>query len=313
MAKQTKEHNEAECARIAGEAADWLVRVIDNKMSSSDRSAFESWLAKDERHRDTFANLKRLWQGSSELPAVKARAPKGRRLTRRDLGKAVIAVAAGAAGWNYASEYLSDAYRTGTGERKLFNTPDGSKIDLAARSRLSVNFTDTDRRVTLHQGEAFFSVAKDGRPFSVEAAGGVTTALGTSFGVRLRDQKARVIVVEHATRVSLGSSTVSVDSGYEVEYGATLGSVQQGDAGEELSWREGRLVFNGTPLSEVVKALNLWRRGQIFVLDSNLAQRPVTFIADVNRLDTISSDIERSMRVRAVQITPLLILLFSAK
>ena len=104
-----------------------------------------------------------------------------------------------------------------------------------------------------------------------------------------------------------------VDAGYEIEYGAILGPVQQGDEGEELSWREGRLVFNGMPLNEVVQALNLWRRGRIFVLDSNLAQRPVTFIADVNRLDSIDKEIERSMRVRAVQVTPLLILLFPAK
>ncbi len=309
MAKKTKQHGDAERERIAGEAADWLVKVIDNKMLPPERAAFEAWLG-DERHRETFTNLQRLWRGSSELPAIKARAPKPRRLTRRDLGKAALVLAAGGAGWSYLSDYPFADHRTGTGERKTFNTPDGTRIDLAARSRLSANFTDSDRRVTLHEGEAFFSVAKDARPFSVEAGGGVTTALGTSFGVRLRGPQARVIVVEHAIRVSLGGSAVNVDSGYEVEYGATLGPVEQGDAGEELSWREGRLVFNGTPLSEVVQALNLWRRGRIVVLDRDLAQRPVTFIADVNRLDSIDQEIERSMRVRALQVTPLLILLF---
>jgi len=313
MAKEANQGADDERERIVGEAADWLVKVIDNKMSSPERSAFEAWLVKDNRHHETFANLQRLWRGSSELPAIKARAPKRRGLTRRDLGKAAIVATAGAAGWTYLSDYLLDDYRTGTGERKSFSTPDGTKIDLAARSRLSINFTDTHRRITLHQGEAFFSVAKDGRPFSVEAGGGTTTALGTSFGVRLRGRTARVIVVEHATRVSLGSSVVDVDRGYEIEYGATLGPIRQGDAGEELSWREGRLIFNGTPLGEVVQALNLWRRGKILVWDSNLAQRPVTFIADVNRLDTIDREIERSMRVRVVRITPLLILLFPAK
>jgi transmembrane sensor len=219
----------------------------------------------------------------------------------------------GGAGWTYLSDYPFADQRTGTGERKRFNTPDGTQIDLAARSRLSIDFTDSSRRITLHQGEAFFNVAKDGRPFSVEAGEGVTTALGTSFGVRLRGPEARVIVVEHTIRVSLRYSAVNVDAGYEVEYGATLGPVQQGDANEELSWREGRLVFNGTPLSEVVQALNLWRRGRIVVLDRDLAQRPVTFIADVNRLDTIDKEIERSMRVRTVQLTPFLILLLPSK
>lgn len=312
MAKKAKQHEDNARERVAREAADWLVKVIDNKMSSPERSAFEAWL-EDERHRETFANLQRLWRGSSELPDIKARAPKPRRVTRRDLGKAAIVLAAGGVGWSYLSDHPFADHRTGTGVRKSFNTPDGTQIDLAARSSLSIHFTESHRRITLHQGEAFFNVAKDARPFSVDAGGGVTTALGTSFGVRLRGSEARVIVVEHATRVSLGGSAVDVDAGYEVEYGATLGPVEQGDPSEELSWRDGRLVFNGTPLSEVVQALNLWRRGRILVLDSELAQRPVTLIADVNRLDSIDKEIERSMRIRAVQITPLLILLFPAK
>lgn len=302
--------------RIAVEAADWLVKAVGGKMTAREQAAFDAWLAADPEHAEVYANVERLWRGSSELPEIKSRNTKARKtaskLTRRDAGKAIIALGLGFVGWRYFADHPFADYRTGTGERQSIDTPDGTRIDLAAQSRLSLVFDDRARRITLHEGEAFFRVAKDPRPFRVTAGEGVTTALGTAFGVRYREHKARVIVTEHATRVTLGGGSAQVDAGYEVEYETRLGAVEQGDPGEALSWRDGRLVFNGTPLGEVVDAINLWRRGTIAVVGGDLARRPVTLIADVNRLGAIDEEIERSMRVRAVKITPLLILLLPA-
>lgn len=302
----------AERERIAVEAADWLVKVVGGQMTNRERAAFEAWLAADPEHAEVYANVERLWRGSSELPEIKSRNKKARKITRRDAGKAVIALGLGIAGWRYFADHPFADYRTGTGERRTIETSDGSRIDLAAQSRLSLAFDDRARRITLHEGEAFFRVAGDPRPFRVMAGEGVTTALGTAFGVRYRENKARVIVTEHSTRVTLGGNAAQVDAGYEVEYDTRIGAVEQGDPGEALSWRDGRLVFNGTPLGEVVDAINLWRTGTIAVVGGELSRRPVTLIADVSRLGAIDAEIERSMRVRVVKITPLLILLLPA-
>ena len=55
MAKKAKQHGDAERERIAGEAADWLVKAIDNKMSPPERAAFEAWL-EVENNRETFGH-----------------------------------------------------------------------------------------------------------------------------------------------------------------------------------------------------------------------------------------------------------------
>ena len=194
---------ESERERIAVEAADWLVRVMGGDMSRRERAAFEAWLAADPQHAEVYANVERLWRGSSQLPEIRSRNSQARKIarkvTRRDAGKAVIALGLGIAGWRYFADHPFADYRTGTGERRTIDTPDGSRIDLAAQSRLSLAFDDRARTITLHEGEAFFRVAGDPRPFRVTAGDGVTTALGTAFGVRYREHKARVVVTEHST------------------------------------------------------------------------------------------------------------------
>ena len=67
--------------------------------------------------------------------------------------------------------------------------PDGSRIDLSTQSRLSFFFNDVERRVVLHEGEAYFTVARGLTPFVVAAGLGMTTALGTAFSVEYPTMK----------------------------------------------------------------------------------------------------------------------------
>jgi transmembrane sensor len=308
--------DDPETRAIVQQAAEWYARTINGELGKTERAKLDAWLARDARHAEAFANIGRLWKGSGEIPALKALQKKRRKpktITRRNLGKAVLLFVAGGAAWTVLNDHPFADHRTGSGERKSFAAPDGSQIDMSAQTRLSLSFSPAGRNVELHEGEAFFRVAAGGAPFSVRAGDGVTTALGTAFGVRYRNAKARIVVIEHATRVALGTDTAELQAGYELEYGSRLGRVEQADTDEALSWREGRLVFNGTPLGEVVEALNLWRRGRIVLLDPSLARREVTFIVNIERLDTIDEQLERAMSVRVIQITPLLMFLVAAR
>ena len=145
-------------------------------------AAFKAWLDEDPAHAQAYANAERLWTRSGDLPETKARKKKAK-LTRRDLGKAVLALGAAGAAWSYLSDHPFADYRTSSGERRRISLPDGSRVDLAPQSRLSMTFDGQVRRLTLHEGEAFFNVATDRRPFTVEAGRGITTALGTAFGL----------------------------------------------------------------------------------------------------------------------------------
>jgi transmembrane sensor len=61
-------------------------------------------------------------------------------------------------------------YGTDIGERRTLTLADGSSIDLNARSKVRVRFSNAERDVELLQGQALFEVAKDkARPFVVTA------------------------------------------------------------------------------------------------------------------------------------------------
>lgn len=296
--------------RILQEAAEHLARTINRRLSRAEKQALDTWLAQDARHAQAWADVRRLWEGSSELPEVKTRTAKAKKITRRRFGKTALLLAAGGVAAWYLSDYPSADFRTSTGERKSLTAPDGSLIELATHTRLSMAFDAGQRRIELHEGEAFFRVAADGRPFVVAAGAGTITALGTAFGVEYRGGDTRVVVTESATQIALGRETARVAAGSQLRYGAQgIGALQNADPEIDLGWREGRLVFTGEPLGDVVRTLNMWRSGRIVVMNRELAARPITLIVHVDRSETIVGQLERVLPLRVVQITPLLILL----
>src|SRR5690606_23800307 len=87
-------------------------------------------------------------------------------------------------------------HRTSVGQRSMFTLSDGTTVILDADSSLREQFTQTERRVELTRGRAFFDVAKDAaRPFSVVAGEHVVLALGTAFDVELKPSATEVTLV----------------------------------------------------------------------------------------------------------------------
>ncbi|ARP98550.1 FecR family protein [Pseudorhodoplanes sinuspersici] len=294
--------------RILEEAAQHLVRSLNRSPSPEEQREFKDWLEQDYRHELAWAEVQRLWQGSGDLPEAKARAATKKAVSRRDIGKALIFLTAGggAAAW-YLSDHPFADYRTGTGERKRVTLPDGTRIDIAAQSRLSLDYTESERRLTLEEGEAFFQVAKDARPFVVGVGRGTVTALGTAFGVTYRDGEAAVAVTEHATRVAVGGDVERISAGFRLHYRDTaLGRPERFDPETEFGWREGRLIFTNEPLGAVVSSLNRWRRGTIVIMTSALAAQRITLIVDIQRSDEILDQLTLVVPLRVVSITPLL-------
>ena len=110
----------------------------------------------------------------------------------------VALLVAGAIG-DWPTALRSDAM-TATGEQRTMTLADGSQVQLNTDSAISIDYQPDRRIVHVLKGEAAFSVARDPRrPFSVEAKGGSTTALGTRF-----------IVDRHADRTQVTLSLIHI-------------------------------------------------------------------------------------------------------
>ena len=148
------------------------------------------------------------------------------------------------------------------GQTRVVTLADGSTVRVLGGSVLTYadpgEATLFNRRVTL-EGRAFFEVVSGQQGFSVETPTGVTTVLGTSFGIRADDE---------AMNVVLASGQVAVASREAPEQVVVLEPGQQSrvarnalpttptpvELTDALS-RTGLFVFRATPLQEVAATL----------------------------------------------------------
>jgi transmembrane sensor len=153
---------------------------------------------------------------------------------------------------------------TSTGQRATIDLADGSRVILGPRSRISTpeHFGEGPRDVTL-DGEAYFEVRHDAtHPFRVHAAGGVAEDIGTRFVVRAYagEPALRVVVAEGRVSVTRsGGAPVALGAGQLASFDdAGTASVRPVDTAAYIAFSDGRLVFDGTPLDEVVSELGRW-------------------------------------------------------
>ncbi|GGZ32674.1 FecR family protein [Asticcacaulis endophyticus] len=283
-------------------ATRWFVALRDENADEALIAEFEVWCAADPCNVQTYDRIEKLWGASDGLAAL-----NGTTHRRGLIGGAAGALAVLAGGRLLMQAHPFADYRAGTGQLRTAMLPDGSRVEMASQSALSVSFSPDRRRVKLLSGEAWFKVARDpSRPFEVAAAGGRITALGTAFAVATDDTSTQVTVTEHAVRVVLAGQAVRLEDGYSLRYAkARIGPTLTADE-NALAWRTGRLVFVSRPLSEVVRVLDRWAGGRTIIADKALAAREVTLMVSVANAGDGVARLAESLPVRVRRITPLM-------
>lgn len=209
---------------------------------------------------------------------------KARRIRFLSLAATVLIAATIGIGWYLWPD--GPSYRTPIGGLAAVPMSDGSRIILNTNSEVRVAVTQTERRVELSRGEAFFEVAKDpARPFVVKAGDKRIIAIGTKFSVRRDERRSGevlVVVTEGRVRVESGATRLAgaVVPPAEVSAGRIARS---GDAGvliqekplaeteEILSWRSGYLIFRDITLADAVAEFNRYNTNKIVIEDAAVA------------------------------------------
>lgn len=285
------------------EALEWLARMQDDQVSAGERARFAEWISASPANADAYDRAEQLWDRFEIVKPEYQRLRRSRALSRRSVVLGGITVlAAGGVYWGLPAGLLAD-HSTDIGERRAFVLPDGSAVELGSYSALSVRYTDGERRLILHRGQAFFTVAADAaRPFVVEAAAGTIQALGTRFDVKFTERDVTVTVIEHSVRVTpSGSVPVTVEEGWQVSYdprGATL--PRPIDVEAVQAWRRDRIVFEDVPLRRVLRELERYRRGKIILMDDTVGDIPVTAVFDAKEANGALAVIAETLPVRVV-------------
>jgi transmembrane sensor len=317
---------------IASAASAWLVRIETGTVTAEERRHFVEWLAAAQAHQVAYREAQQFWHSLDGLSPDDIRAldrylphesnsqrpgptHSWRRLTAL---AACVLLVAGAGLWLALVLWPLGDYRTAVGEQRTVALPDGSTVQLNTDTALSIAMTDGSRRLTLHRGEAFFSVAPDrARPFEVTAGKGTIRALGTAFNVRTDGDRTTVTVSEHSVRIRLGHEPPrDVQAGEQLRYqlGGWLGSVERIDLNRTLAWQQHRLVFENQPLPDVLEEVARYRSGRfVFLRDQSLNTLLVTGSFDTERLDRFLPALEESLPIRIVTFADRVILLYRSR
>jgi transmembrane sensor len=204
----------------------------------------------------------------------------------------------------------STSYSTEVGQQRTLPLEDGSKVELNTDTRLRVAVTREHRTVWLDRGEAYFEVAHDSsRPFVVLAGTRRVTVLGTKFSVRRDGNEIQVKVKEG--RVVLDEPSAAPPSAPAVVIGGDIAIARAsqtlvaersaGDLERELSWRQGRLSFDNSTLSDAAREFNRYNRKKLIVADPAVASIRLGGSFEARNVDAFARLLEQGFSLR-VQI-----------
>lgn len=301
-------------AALSDQAIDYLVRLHSGSAGAGERMEFLRWRAQSPAHERAAREAEALWGALSETRSARnhrQRARRPRRLAMLAVAACVATVAVSIALPEPLAGLYAD-YTTRTGERRMIELADGSRVWLNSHSALSVDFGADSRALRLHSGEALFEVAKDpARPFIVQARGGEVRALGTRFDVDSRGPQVRVDVTEGVVQVnSAGGAPVRLSAGERLSYGerAAPEPVQPLDLSSASAWQRGKLIFNQRPLGEVLDELERYLPGRILLTDAELSQHKVSGVFDLDDPGALLKTLERLQPVTVTRL-PWLVLI----
>lgn len=280
---------------IEATAADWIARRdAARSWTSEEESELRAWIAASPAHRIAWLRMSAAWRRLDALAAGDGLAASDE-LATTTVGRVPTQAARGswrhvAGGWRMAAGIALAVgiaslflYNSGRGERFATNVGDRASVTLADGSHVTLNtdargraiVNETERRFWLEQGEAYFEVAHDpSRPFEVLAGRDRVTVLGTRFSVRHEGGRTEVTVLEgrvRFTRANSGSGPVIPvvltrnESAVSIADNLLRVGKTEQQVANELSWREGRLVFDQTPLGEIAAQFNRYNEVQMVV------------------------------------------------
>ncbi|MET0265769.1 MAG: FecR domain-containing protein [Duganella sp.] len=225
----------------------------------------------------------------------------------RPLATAMVAVSmcgAGWLGWRHwqAQPVFTETYATARGQLLDVTLPDGSLLKLDTATRAEVTLYRDRRLVRLAEGQAMFTVTPDAsRPFDVLTGRMQVTVVGTRFSVRntrsgLHQDGVGVQVEEGRVRVTMleqgqpAAAPVLLTAGQYVQSAADgrLLAVQQQSSSGVMSWREGRVDFERTPLAQALAEFERYSATGLVIRDPAVAALRVNGSFDLRQAEAFS-------------------------
>ncbi|GLX79447.1 histidine kinase [Thalassotalea insulae] len=320
---------------IDDEASLWLVRLDNGHLSEQSKKELKHWLAADKRHPAALKAMADIWDDMDEvLNSLDDKHSAPESVTLWPILKPIFTPFALAASISFFAIFIwlltpgsveKNSYATITGQQLDATFDDGSIIHLNTNSRIETEFSDEKRLIKLVKGEALFEVAHDPeRPFIVYVGDRLVQAIGTKFVVHLHAKNVQVTVTDGKVKMS----KVNVDSKLADIKAINTADIQKDDiylakgdnvfvANEqapiitqfkpenierELSWLDGKLIFDNEELFDVIEEVNRYFNIKIVLKDPSLHHIRISGRFDLDDSDALIEALELSFNIQSQRL-----------
>ncbi|VVN54928.1 hypothetical protein PS687_01829 [Pseudomonas fluorescens] len=277
------------------QALDWLMRVQQAPLDADLRGQVADWCAASEANAKAYRKAERVWQLTGQVapvehvpqPAPPTQRPAARpRRIRRWVAAAIAACLVVALAPNLLLRWQAD-YRTGAGETRDITLSDGSVVQLDSQTAIAVDIAGNHRDVRLLTGQAFFKVMPDKRkPFHVLTKTLRVTVTGTAFNVDASPDEPSVAVQQGSVNVDDAQARrplASLVPGQRLTLRAGRAEIGGFAPSQAASWRQGQLIADDLPISEVLEQLRRYTPAIIVLRDKQLGAQRVTGVYDLRK------------------------------
>lgn len=200
-------------------------------------------------------------------------------------------------------------YTTRYGEKRTIRLPDSSVVVLNANSKLMVpaKWTSGKTREAELKGEAYFSVSHkiNNQKFIVHTSDGIQIeVVGTAFNVSDRGSGSKVVLASGSVRLNIvragHSRQISMLPGELVEVPDKAGRIIKRKVNTALytSWKDNKLVFYNTPLSDIAAMLQEDYGCTVIFRDTALADQKITAYLEAGSLNDILMTLSETVGMR---------------
>ncbi len=312
---------------IRGEAYDWVARLIAGQVGPDDLKALKAWLGQSSVHAQAYREARRVWDAlgpvasasmsrrSNEEAVGHPGFPLGLHSSSRRLGRRAFlggALAASAAYlivrppmdlWPSYTELSAD-YRTGTGEQRQISVAQNVSLDLNTQTSVAIRSqTPQSLQLELISGEAFISTGLTPTHVKVFAGEGSITSDEANFNLRRKDASVSICCLTGALKVGWQNMSETLVAGQQVSYNDVgMGPVVAAGAEAATAWKQGLLIFDATPVSQVVEEVNRYRGGRILLMNDDIGRRQLSARLRITEVDKVVNQIVHIFGAKATTL-----------
>lgn len=306
--------------RLFEEALDIVMRIQEDPENPVTLELVSRWRARSPDHEVAWREAMEIYGMTGKVMRDQRRATSSKISRRSLLTGSAAGLAVIAAGALFGPQLILQAqadFMTTSAQLKDVSLSDGSQVTLGPDTAIRLRFGESERRIELLAGMAFFDVKSDpARPFIVQTGDLTATAVGTAFDVS-NDAGYLTVSVDHglvAIRLTGANDALTpLGQGDWLSFNEQTHNFERGnrDASQIAAWRQGLLVAERDTIASVVARIARWQSGRVLLAQSGFGAQRISGVFDLNNPAAALEAVVEPYGGRVRQVSPWLTIVSS--